>query len=197
MLIAIDGPAGSGKSSAAKALATKLNYYYLNTGMTFRAVALKKSTDFELKFNDKKQSEIFIDGKKVDKELKSPEIDLLASNIAKDQNIRKLLIKKWKQAAEGRNIVIEGRDIAQVFPKANLKIYMTASVGVRAKRIWQKYHTSGIEKTLDTIEADIKTRDQQDSSREINPLRLTKEYLVIDTTNMSIDDEVKAIIDKI
>jgi len=197
MLIAIDGPAGSGKSSAAKALAKKLNIYYLNTGFTFRAIAYKKSTNFEIRFNKDKQAEIFIDEKKLDKELQAPEIDLLASKFAQNPQVRKFLVKKWQQAVFEKSAVIEGRDIAQVFPNADLKIYLTAKVWVRAKRIWLKYQKLGIKKTLGQIEADIKKRDNMDSKRKINPLKLSKDYQVIDTTDMSVDDEVKAIIDKI
>jgi cytidylate kinase len=197
MLIAIDGPAGSGKSSAAKALAKKLNIYYLNTGFTFRAIAYKKSTNFGIRFNKDKQAEIFSDNKKLDKELQTPKIDLLASKVAQNPKVRKLLVKMWQQAMFGKSAVIEGRDIAQVFPNADLKIYLTAKVWVRAKRIWLKYQKLGIKKTLGQIEADIKKRDNKDSKRKINPLKLSKYYQVIDTTDMSIDDEVKTIIDKI
>jgi cytidylate kinase len=185
LLIAIDGPAGSGKSSGARALARKLKIYYLNTGNTFRAVAFNNNKiNFEINFNKNGESQIYIGGKNITDKLFSASLGWKASCLATKVSLRKKMIELWRKAAKDKSIVIEGRDIAQVFPKADLKVYMTADIKTRAKRLHLKLE-------------EVLKRDEQDSKRSINPLKFSRNYWVLDTTKLTIKQEVAEIIDKL
>lgn len=182
-IIAIDGPAGSGKSSAARALAEKLGIYYLNTGATFRALALTGKIDFQIIFDKAKNYQIFFQDKNITDKLFTSCLAIKASYLAKKKWVRISLQNKWKEAVENKKAVIEGRDIAQVFPQAVLKIFMTADLTIRAERIGKKPE-------------EIEKRDNWDKSRKINPLKLDKNYWVLDTSRMTIKKEVEEIIKK-
>lgn len=209
--IAIDGPVGSGKSVGARLLAKKLGIFYLNTGATFRAVAylaVKKGLNFQdeqlitlinktkidIKMERSGSCRLIIAGQDVTKKLFSKQMDYGSSAVAVRPKIRDILTQKWRETAEDKAIVMEGRDINKVLPKADLKIFMTASLKIRAQRIWKKYGTKG---ELKKVEKQIKIRDYQDSHRKINPLKYTRDYWLLDTSSLTMEEEINHIIKKL
>lgn len=205
--IAIDGPAGAGKSTIAKRVASNLGFNYLDTGAMYRAVTLKA---LQLKINlenekeysflesttiDFQDDKIFLDGQDVSKEIRSIDVTTNVSLVSKFKYVREKLVALQQQIANHKNIIMDGRDIGTVvLPHANLKIFLSASVEERAKRRYQELvekGTSGI--SLDTTVKEIIERDQKDSNREISPLVKAKDAIEIDTSNLSVDEVVEKI----
>ncbi len=209
--IAIDGPVGSGKSTGAQLLAKRLNIFYLNTGATFRAVAylakkngvnyqaknlveLLKKNRIDIKLKKDGSCCVLLEGEDITSKLFNEEMDYGASAVAVRQDIRKVLRRKWQQMALGKPIVMEGRDINKVLPHADLKIFMTANESIRIRRLWKKY---GGRKNLKEIAEQVKRRDHQDTHRRIDPLKYTPEYWFLDTSSLSVTEEIKVIIKKL
>lgn len=209
--IVIDGPVGSGKSVGAQLLAQRLKIFYLNTGATFRAVAylaqqnginykekrllrLLRESQLDIKMGDRGSCRIILKGKDITDNLFNEEMDYGSSVVAVSQDIRDILTKKWRQMAYGKPIVMEGRDIIKVLPKADLKIFMTADTKIRIRRIWKKY---GDRKTFKEIEKQIEKRDYQDSHRKINPLKHTRDYWLLNTSSLTVEEEIQLIIKKL
>lgn len=212
IIIAIDGPAGSGKSTTAKLLADKLDYIYIDTGAMYRTAtyfALQKNIqpeqsaelvrivegmDFQFIKNGE---ELLVNGENVSSAIRSPEVSKRVSDYSKIVEVRKLLVQKQREFGRNGKIVMEGRDITTtVFPDADLKIFLTAEIDVRAYRRMIELKEKGVEIEIDDVKLNLESRDRIDSSREASPLMITNDSIIIDTTRMSIDDQVKAIYEK-
>jgi len=210
-VIAIDGPAGAGKSTVAKIIANKLNFLYVDTGAMYRVLTLKamkekipwddkekliemaKNTKIEL-YQDGEKYRVFMDGKDVSEEIRKEEVSKNTSYIASILEIRKILWEKQRNFREKYDIVMEGRDIGtKVFPDAQIKIYLDASVEERAKRRYLQLKEMGIEEDIEKIKKEIIERDKKDKNREIAPLIKTDDYYYIDTTDLTIDEVVEKI----
>jgi cytidylate kinase len=208
MVIAIDGPAGTGKSTVARELASKIKFKYVDSGALYRAVSLKvleekidlaNEDDVSRIFREIDLTEEFTDGKvlvfcngiNISEKIRTPEVDKIVSLVAKQSGVRyhvTTLLHIW--GAVG-NIVIEGRDIGTfVFPDADYKFYLDASPRVRAERRYNEFLQKGFQGTLDDIEKQIIERDKIDQNRELAPLKPAKDAIIIDTSTLSIQEVV-------
>lgn len=201
-IIAIDGPAGAGKSTVSKIVAHKLGYTYIDTGAMYRAVGLKvfeSNQDFSEKLladiTDKisieldESARVFVDGEEVTKKIRTPEISKLASDVSKFGFVRKKLTELQRKMAEHGKVIMDGRDIGtQVLPNADLKIFLTASLSERARRRFSELQAKGQQVELAEIEKEISLRDKQDSEREIAPLKMADDAILLDTTNLSVEE---------
>ncbi|HIE28993.1 TPA: (d)CMP kinase [Candidatus Poribacteria bacterium] len=210
LIIAIDGPAGSGKSTVAKLVAEKLGYLYLNTGAMYRAVTLKALSagvdlDDESALIDVAENcviefansgtKTLLDGVDVSNELHLPHVDKVISDIVKIPGVRRAMVAQQQRIGEQGGIVTEGRDVTTVvFPDADVKIYLDASLEERAKRRYKELKEKGEEISLDEVEADMRMRDEKDSSREDSPLRVAADATVIDTTHLTIEEVIEVIL---
>ena len=216
LTIAIDGHASTGKSSIAKALATKYGYLYINSGSMYRAVTLfaiennlltmtksnislfiKKLREISInfKFNDHNLiSEIYLNSRNIENEIGSMKVSKLVSEIAAIPEIRKEMVKLQRTIDRDKGVVMDGRDIGSVvFPDADLKLFLTASASVRAKRRFEEMIKKGLTVSYDDIVYNINNRDMLDSTRSDSPLIIEKDAIVIDNSNMSIDDQINKI----
>ena len=208
IIIAIDGPAGSGKGTLAKALAEKFNLVNIDTGATYRCVALKtlqnnisldetdkiieisKNIDIDLKQDGK----VFLDGIDVTKEIRSKEVTTIVSPISSIVEVRKNLVDIQRKIAEGKNVVMEGRDITTVvFPNATYKFYLDASLESRAKRRYKENQEKGIDMTYEEVYDNIEKRDYNDMHKEVGSLTRTDDQIYIDTSNLTVEEEVEII----
>ena len=215
LTIAIDGPAGAGKSTIAKKIAEKLNIVYLDTGAMYRAVALKMleekidlnnkekvlscldSTDIRVVYKEGKQA-IILDGEDVTSHIRTPKVSRAASDIAVIPEVRLKLVDLQRQIASEFALVMDGRDIGTfVLPDATIKIFLTASVEERAKRRWKEMQQNGISDTLQNVMDDIKQRDLNDSARSFAPLKKAEDAVLIDTTHLSIEQVINKILELI
>ena len=213
MKIAIDGPAGAGKSSIAKLVAKKLSFVYVDTGAMFRTVAYyflsqgKDPSDAEMvteecekisisiEYKDGAQH-IFLDGTDVSTEISQEEVGKNASVVAKNQAVRNRLLALQRQMAEKQDVIMDGRDIGTVvLPDAQVKIYLTASASVRAERRYKELVEKGETCNLKKIEEDIIARDEQDMNREIAPLKQAEDAVLVDSSYMTIEEVVDKIIE--
>jgi len=215
LIIAIDGPAGSGKSTSAKIVAQKLGYTYIDSGAMYRAVtfvAIQKNIldnedkivglaeDLEIKLQFiNEETKVQIDGIDFTEEIRSIEVNENVSKVSKIEGVRKALVEKQKKMRDAEHgIVMEGRDITTVvFPDADLKIYLTASIEQRAKRRVEEYKLKGKEVTLEEIKHNIEERDRIDSTRSVSPLTKAPDAIEIDTSKVSIEQQVEIILEKV
>ena len=207
MIIAIDGPAGSGKSTTARLLAKKLNFIYLDSGAMYRAVTLfflKNNIDLtnhldilsaldeiNLKIDYKSNNfDVYVQNKNVNDSIRDENININVSKISEISEIRKKMVELQRDFSTNKNIVIEGRDIgSHVFPNAEFKFYVDANIKVRASR--RMADTSNTAKiTLDEMCEQLLKRDKIDSSRDISPLIKPEDAIVVDTTFLSIEEQV-------
>lgn len=216
MIIALDGPAGSGKSSVAKQVASALGFHYLDTGAMYRAcavLALKKGfsvesenevrelaegcrIDFAYDEGTALPSKIFIDGHEVTEQIRTPEIDAAVSPVSKHKAVRDAMVAKQRELSSEGNYVVEGRDIGTVvFPQAELKIFMTASPEVRAKRRSLQNEQSGLPSEYEKIYRGILARDEADTQRTVSPLRPADDAIILDTSNLSQQEVLDIIIE--
>ncbi len=214
IIVAIDGPASSGKSTTAKRLAEKLNCIYVDSGAMYRAVALfllQKKIDFTNKkllrkalseisikivpSKDRRENKIFLNGVDVSKMIREPEITNYSSTVATESLIRKRMVELQRKMAETQSIVMDGRDIGTVvFPRADFKFFLIASIDERARRRWTENHKKGLgTKTFNEIKEELAFRDKTDSTRKIAPLKKAQDAIEIDTTNLSIKKQVDKI----
>ncbi|QKS71074.1 (d)CMP kinase [Paenalkalicoccus suaedae] len=207
--IAIDGPAGAGKSTVAKKLAQRFNYVYVDTGAMYRAItwlaiqtntdfhneeelyALLTSTSLNMKNGANGELVLLVNNKEVTEEIRSAEVTGNVSYVAKHPKIRQEMVHKQQEIAESKGTVMDGRDIGTaVLPKAEVKFFLTASVTERAKRRHEEQVKKGMDSDYDTLVKDIAKRDKIDSEREVAPLKKAEDAMEVDTTSMSIDEVV-------
>ncbi|MCK4339717.1 MAG: (d)CMP kinase [Candidatus Cloacimonetes bacterium] len=219
-VIAIDGPASSGKSTAAKLLAKKLKCIYIDSGSMYRAAALYlkennidlenetalneilNKINIEILYNsEKEENVILLNGKEVSMKIRNSEITNYSSIIAKKRIIRERMVWLQRKIAENQSIIMDGRDIGTVvFPDADFKFFLTASINERAKRRFLEMKDKSASSRIDDIslkkiKEDLKWRDNTDSTREISPLKMANNAIQIDTTNLTIEEQVQEIID--
>lgn len=207
-IIAIDGPAASGKSTTAKLLAKKLKYIYIDTGTMYRACALdalqkkiklndqetlKKmlvKIDIQIKYSEK-ENRIFLNGKDVSKRIREADITKLSSEIAVNRIVRERMVELQRKIGENGGVIMDGRDIGSVvFPDANFKFYMDADVKTRAYRRWIEAKEKGEELVLEEVEKELIWRDKNDSTRKIAPLMKVHDAITVNTSKMSIPEQV-------
>jgi cytidylate kinase len=210
--IAIDGPAASGKSTTAREVARRLGYTYIDSGAMYRAVTLKalrenipvtddervaqlaEQIDIRFGKSDRK-TVIFMDGEDVSEAIRTPEIDKNISPVAANPGVRKILVKKQQALGREGGVVMDGRDIGTVvFPDAELKIYLVASVEERARRRLKELQEKGQSLPLDEVIEDLRYRDARDMGRAVGPLKKADDAVEIDTTNLSIEEQVDKIV---
>ncbi len=215
MNIAIDGPAGAGKSTIAKLVAKRNGYVYVDTGAMYRAIGLYfmnegvdvenqahiltalAAISVEIKYENGEQ-QVYLNGKNVSKEIRQETVGNMASKVATKQSVRNKLLSLQRDLAKTQDVVMDGRDIGTfVLPDAELKIYLTASVETRAKRRYDELITKGVPAELEEIKRDIEARDYQDMHREIAPLTQAEDAYFLDSSDMTIDEVVNAICVKI
>lgn len=211
MNIAIDGPAGAGKSSIARLVAKEMSFIYVDTGAMFRTMAyyfLKNGIDtsdeeavntgcdridIRIEYQNDDQH-IFLNGTDVSNEIRQEEVGKNASVVARYNKVRAKLLELQRQMAASYDVIMDGRDIGTVvLPDAEVKIFLTASSGVRAKRRYNELRQKGIDCNLKEIERDIIARDEQDMNREIAPLKQAEDAVLVDTSDMTIDEVVERI----
>jgi cytidylate kinase len=215
IVIAIDGPAGSGKSSTAKRVAAELGILHLDTGAMYRAITLKclrhkipyqdhakiaellKNTDISFSGTPLQTMRVWMDGEDVSTAIRGEEVTKNVSDYCAVAVVRTVLVDLQRKIGSGRSVVCEGRDIGTVvFPNAKLKFFMVASVEERAARRQKDFAEMGIKKSIVELSAEISERDRKDSSRENSPLRKAEDAVEIDTTNMSLEQQVLAIVER-
>jgi len=214
-VIAIDGPAGAGKSTIARMLAGKLGYVYIDSGAMYRSitwlamrsgfslqddkklVALAKKTKLCFK-KHQRQMKLFINGKPVTKAIRTPEVTANICYIADNPHIRQIMVKLQQKIGQAGGIVMEGRDIGtKVFPGADFKFYLDASAQERANRRYREFKARGVKASLRDILKDIKIRDHKDKTRTVSPLKKAQGSIVIDSSKMTINEVVNKLIEKI
>jgi len=211
--VAIDGPAGAGKSTIAKNIAKIKNLIYLDTGAMYRACALKainnnidcndsvlvtkmlETTNIDIQFENEVQ-QVYVDGNNVTHLIRTPEVSKGASDISAIHSVRNKMVEIQRNIAKDRNVILDGRDIGTfVLPDAGVKIFLTASVEERAKRRYIELSGKGMENVLfEEVLNDIKYRDHNDSTRDFAPLKKAEDAIEIDTTSKSIEEVEKEII---
>ena len=213
--IAIDGPAGAGKSTISKQAAKQLGFVYIDTGAMYRAVGLKavrmgigtldagglekliKEIEIDIRYENGEQH-IYLDGEDVSGKIRTPEISIAASNVSSIPAVRTEMVEMQRRLAENHNVIMDGRDIGScVLPDAELKIYLTASVNARALRRCRQLEESGMSASLDDVKRDIELRDRQDMTRAASPLVVADGAKIVDTSGMSLEESVNTVIDMI
>ncbi|WKA49621.1 (d)CMP kinase [Planococcus liqunii] len=210
--IALDGPAAAGKSTIAKIVAEQLGYIYIDTGAMYRAITLKALNEgIDLSDNeaagellaktaiDLQPSEngqlVFLDQQNVTEAIRSQEVTGSVSEMAAHESVRLQMVKLQQQLAEGRGVVMDGRDIGtDVLPKAELKVFMSASVEERARRRFEENKKRNIHTPLEELQGEIAKRDQMDSEREVSPLRQADDAIYLDTTSLTIREAAAEIL---
>lgn len=213
MNIAIDGPAGAGKSTVAQQIASKLGYVYIDTGAMYRALAwaalqanlstaneeavadLLQSAQIELKRMNGVQHVIW-NGQDISQDIRTPEVSNNASIVASHGKVRQLMLTLQRNMAKQGNVVMDGRDIGtHVLPDAELKIFLTASIEERADRRYAELIAKGFEANLEQLKQEIADRDKRDSEREVAPLRQADDAVLVDTTGQTIEQVVQHILE--
>lgn len=213
--VAIDGPAGAGKSTIAKAVAAKLGYIYVDTGALYRTVALSAARkgilddtdkiiemlgDIEVKlgFADDGTQCVYLNGEEISSFIRTPEISMGASKVSAIPEVRDFLLDLQRNIARENNVIMDGRDIATVvLPHANPKIFLTATAECRAKRRYKELLEKGESVRYEDVLADVNQRDYQDSHREIAPLKPTDESIMADTSDLELEESVEMVINMI
>jgi cytidylate kinase len=219
-IVAIDGPAGAGKSTVARKLADALGFVLVDTGALYRAVALAAKhaqvpwTDgaalgelsralversaLVLERDAARGVRVLLDGRDVTDEIRTPEMGMGASTVSTHKEVRDALLDVQRQAGRAGGVVLEGRDIGTVvFPDAEVKFFLTASAEVRARRRHDELAAKGVKATFEETLEDVRRRDEQDTNRAVAPLRRAADALLIDNSDWSIDDTVRAMIARV
>ncbi len=208
-VIAIDGPAGAGKSSVSREVARRLEFQYLDTGAMYRCVGLA-AKEAGVSLDDPKGLEpllaclsmafrgprVLLNGRDVTDQIRTPEIDRAASRVSALAEVRRRLTELQRAMAQEQDLVAEGRDMGTVvFPHAELKVFLTASPEARARRRWLQLRQGGVEIPLERLMEEIEARDRADSSRAIAPLRPAEDAVVVDTTAMEQEEVVERVVE--
>lgn len=219
LTIAIDGPAGSGKSSVARSIAGTLGYLYLDSGAMYRAVALK-ALRRKIRLDNEAQLEklaqqtrigltqptpeqektgiknrVFLDGEEVTEAIRTPEVAQAASRLATITGVRAVLVAEQQRAGAGGGVIMEGRDIGTVvLPQAELKIFLDASPEVRAERRWKEHQEKGEAMTLEQVLEEVRERDKRDRERKVSPLVRAGDAVLVDNTAMDVDETARLIV---
>lgn len=213
--VAIDGPAGAGKSTIAKQIAKKMNFIYVDTGAMYRAMALFfirnhvgadekekietvcKEAKITIEYRDGEQV-VLLDGENVNGLIRTEEVGNMASATSVNREVRKKLVSLQQELAKSAEVIMDGRDIGTcVLPEADVKVYLTADARVRAKRRFDELAAKGETCDIDKIEADIIDRDYRDMNREISPLKQAEDAVLVDTSCMNIEEVVETIMELI
>jgi len=213
MIIAIDGPAGAGKSTVAKIIAQKLGFLYVDTGAMYRALTLKaikegidiknipriiemaRRIQVDLRNNQDGSLSLFLDGEDVTDEIRQPRITKLVSDIARIKEVRQVMLGVQRRLGKERDSVLDGRDIGTVvFPEADKKFYIDARFEERVRRRYKELKDLGQEITQEDVALDLRNRDTIDSTREVAPLKKAEDAIYIDTTDMTIEQVVDKIL---
>ena len=207
LLIPIDGPAGAGKTTVSRALADRLGYRYIDTGALYRGIALAVKnrgvdpqndddlkllcSDIDLNFVRQKDGlDLFLNGENISDRIRTPEITMMASAVSARPVVRKFLLKLQKDLGREKAAVFEGRDMGTVvFPEADLKFFLDASTSTRARRRYDEQKSKNSQ-SLDEVHRDIQQRDRNDSTRDVAPLKPAADAIVIDSTEMKVDEVV-------
>lgn len=209
--VAIDGPAGAGKSTIAKAAAKELGFIYVDTGALYRAIAynavtkgviddtqkiidMLTDTNVELKYVDGVQA-VYLNGDDVSAYIRTPEISMGASKVSAIPQVREFLLNLQRDIAQKNNVIMDGRDIATVvLPNADVKIFLFASPECRAQRRYKELMEKGEDVTLEDVLADVNQRDYQDSHRDIAPLKPSEDSVMADTSKLNLEESIQLII---
>lgn len=212
MIVAIDGPAGSGKGTVTKEIAKRMGLINLDTGATYRCVALASlkhgikleeedkivslidDLDIEFKYDKDDFIRVFLNGEEVTSEIRSFEVNKIVSPISSIVRVRLKMVDLQRKMAEGKDVIMEGRDIGTyVFPNADVKIYLDADVEERAKRRFKENKEKGLDVTFEEVLENIKKRDENDKHKEIGSLKIAEDAVIVDSTKLSIDEMADAV----
>jgi len=212
LTVTIDGPSGAGKSTAAKGLAQRLGYVYIDTGAMYRAVALEArerasgfddeeglyqwASSLKIVFSDREgETHIFCNGRDVTEKIRSPEISLLASEISKRKGVREALVTMQREMGEGGSVVLEGRDTGTVvFPHADIKFYLDADARERAGRRFDELAKKEVAVSFDETLREVIERDRNDMNRALSPLRKAEDAVLIDSTRRSAKEVIEEMV---
>jgi cytidylate kinase len=213
MIVAVDGPAGSGKGTVTKKIEEKLGFLNLDTGATYRCVALqtlregiklenedeivKIANDIDIKIDNTGDKDIILlNGEDVSKEIRTKEVTAIVSQVSSIIQVREKMVEVQRKLAQGKNVIVEGRDIGTVvFPNADIKIYLDASEEIRAKRRYEENKQNGIDTTYEEVLENVKMRDYNDMHKKVGALKKADDAIVIDSSNLTIDEVTKKIED--
>lgn len=215
LVIAIDGPAASGKSTTARRVAERLGYVHLDTGAMYRAVALKvdrlgidpedragisllmETTAVSVRVSEVGQR-VLLDGEDVTDHLRSPGVTAIVSAVSSIPSVRTAMVREQQRLGKNGGVVLEGRDIGTVvFPSADVKIFMVADLDSRARRRQKEFEESGVTRTAGQIRKELEDRDRYDSTRDASPLVKANDAIEVDTSYMTIDEQVTMIVDAV
>lgn len=207
--IAIDGPSGAGKSTISRKAAEKFGFIYVDTGAIYRTiglatkirgvslddtaavVALLPTLEIELKYNDAGEQHMYLDGNDVSRDIRLPEVSMLASKVSAIPAVREFLVDMQRGMAEKYDVIMDGRDIGTVIlPNADLKIFLTADVRDRARRRYEELRAKGMEKPFDEILAEMEKRDEQDTQRAAAPLKAADDAVLLDTSGNTLEESI-------
>ena len=210
--VAIDGPAGAGKSTVARGAAKELGYIYVDTGALYRTVALAAQRKnvlgdvngicdmlpgitVELKFDDEGEQRVYLNGEDVSSLIRTPEISMAASSVSQIPKVREFLLELQRSIARENNVIMDGRDIGTVvLPNADVKIFLFASPECRAERRYKELIEKGQDVKYEDVLKDVNDRDYQDSHREIAPLKPTDESIMADTTGKALPESIEMVV---
>ena len=211
MIVAVDGPAGSGKGTVTKRIEKELGFLNLDTGATYRCVALEvlrrgrsldnekeiikvaNEIDIQIK-NEGEKDIILLNGEDVSKEIRTNDVTQIVSQVSSIIPVREKMVEVQRNLAKGKNVIVEGRDIGTVvFPNADIKIYLDASEEVRAKRRYEENKQNGIDTTYEEVLENVRMRDYNDMHKKVGALKKADDAILVDSTNLSIDEVVNKI----
>lgn len=211
MIVAVDGPAGSGKGTVTKKIEEELGFLNLDTGATYRCVALqvlrenvsledeekiiKIANEIDIKIDNTADKDIIIlNGEDVSKEIRTKEVTAIVSQVSSIIPVREKMVEVQRKLANGKNVIVEGRDIGTVvFPNADIKIYLDASEEIRAKRRYEENKQNGIDTTYEEVLENVKMRDYNDMHKKVGALKKADDAIIVDSTNLTIDEVVEKI----
>ena len=211
MIVAVDGPAGSGKGTVTKRIEKELGFLNLDTGATYRCVALqtlkenvdlkdeekiiKIANDIDIKIDNTGDKDIvLLNGEDVSRDIRTKEVTSIVSQISSIIPVREKMVEVQRSLAIGKNVIVEGRDIGTyVFPNADVKIYLDADVEERAKRRFKENKEKGLDVTFEEVLENIKKRDENDKHKEIGSLKIAEDAVIVDSTKLSIDEMADAV----